>query len=217
MTRIIGGSAGGRRLSTPQGSRTRPTSDRVREALFSALEAELGSLAGLRVLDLYAGSGAVGLEAMSRGAGVATLVESDRRTARVARDNVATLGFGRAEVVGEPVERYLAGIPRAPYDVVFADPPYPMEAGEVVDALTLLVDQGWLAGGGVAVVERSARSVEPTWPGGLVRARAKEYGETVLWYLRAGPPHEGRRGADGGQAGSAAVRGERAHEQESER
>ena len=90
MTRIIGGDAGGRRLRTPTGAGTRPTSDRVREALFSAVDAALGSLHGLRFLDLYAGSGAVGLEARSRGAGVVTLVEQDRRTATVIRENVRT-------------------------------------------------------------------------------------------------------------------------------
>src|SRR5690349_24095434 len=101
MTRIIGGSAKGRRLQTPSGDATRPTSDRVREALFSTLESQLGSLTGLRVLDLYAGSAAVGLEAMSRGAGVVTAVESDRRTARLAHENAKSLGFHRCEVLAE--------------------------------------------------------------------------------------------------------------------
>ena len=107
MTRIIGGTAGGRRLKTPTGDATRPTSDRVREALFSTLESQLGSLTGLRFLDLYAGSGAVGLEAMSRGAGVVTAVESDRRTARLVKDNAETLGFRKVEVLALPVERAL--------------------------------------------------------------------------------------------------------------
>ena len=124
MTRIVAGSARGRRLRTPTGQRTRPTADRVREALFSALESALGSLEGLRVLDLYAGSGAVGLEAMSRGAGVATLVEGDRRTARLVQQNADDLGFRRAEVVAAPVEKAVALPPRAPYDVAFLDPPY---------------------------------------------------------------------------------------------
>ena len=185
MTRIIGGSAGGRRLKTPTGEATRPTSDRVREALFSTLEAQLGSLTGLRFLDLYAGSGGVGLEAMSRGAGVLTAVESDRRTARLVEGNASTLGFGHVEVVAQPVARALALHARAPYDVVFADPPYPVENADLERVLGLLVPQGWVATGAVVVVERSARSVEPAWPTGLVRTRTKEYGETVLWYLRA--------------------------------
>ena len=186
MTRIIGGSAGGRRLRTPAGEATRPTADRVREALFSTLESRLGSLTGLRFLDLYAGSGAVGLEAMSRGAGVVTSVESDRRTARMVQDNASKLGFPEVEVVSHPVARVLAHDPRAPYDVVFADPPYPLENAELEQVLALLVTHEWLATGAVLVVERSARSVEPAWPDGLVRERAKEYGETVLWYVRAG-------------------------------
>jgi 16S rRNA (guanine966-N2)-methyltransferase len=159
----------------------------VREALFSALEAQLGSLTGSRFLDLYAGSGAIGLEAVSRGAGVLTAVESNRRTARLVQDNAATLGFGNVEVIAQPVARVLALNPRAPYDVVFADPPYPMANEEVEEGLALLVGHGWLATGSVLVVERSARSVEPAWPAGLVRERERRYGETVLWYVRAVP------------------------------
>ena len=191
MIRIIGGTARGRRLKTPTGEATRPTSDRVREALFSALEAGLGSLTGLRVLDLYAGSGAIGLEAMSRGAGVVTAVESNRRTARLVEDNAATLGFRKVEVLVQPVARALAHPPRAPYDVVFLDPPYPVGNDEVERALALLVAHEWLAAGCVLVVERSARSVEPTWPAGLVRDRERTYGETVLWYVRADPAGSG--------------------------
>ena len=131
MTRIIGGTAGGRRIKAPAGESTRPTSDRVREALFSSLEASLGSLTGLRFLDLYAGSGAIGLEARSRGAGVVTCVEHDRRTAGLIRDNVRALGFGGVEVVAAAVDRALAQPPRAPYDVVFLDPPYPMPVADV--------------------------------------------------------------------------------------
>jgi 16S rRNA (guanine966-N2)-methyltransferase len=183
MTRIIGGDAGGRRLRTPSGDATRPTSDRVREALFSALEAELGSLHGLRFLDLYAGSGAVGLEAASRGATTVTAIESDRRTARLVEDNARAVGLA-VEVRAQPVASVLAGAPTAPYDVVFADPPYPMPGDEVAHALDLLVTHGWLQPGAAVVVERSARSVEPPWPTGLDLRRKKKYGETVLWYLR---------------------------------
>src|SRR3990170_2099724 len=127
MTRIIGGTAGGRRLETPRGQTTRPTSDRVREALFSAIEARTGSLDGLRFLDLYAGSGAVGLEAWSRGAGVVTLVEQDRRTANLIVGNARTLGFSRANVVAASVAGALQRPPAAPYDVAFLDPPYPVD------------------------------------------------------------------------------------------
>lgn len=183
MTRIISGSARGRRLRTPPGDGTRPTSDRVREALFSALESALGTLHGLRVLDLYAGTGAVGLEAISRGAATATLVESDRRTARLIGENAATLGFP-VEVVAQPVDRVLARPPRSPYDIVFADPPYPLPAEALDVTLGLLVGNGWMAEGGILVIERSARSVEPIWPAPLQVDRLKEYGETVLWFAR---------------------------------
>ena len=191
MTRIIAGSARGRRLKTPTGSATRPTSDRVREALFSTLESRLRDLAGLRVLDLYAGTGAVGLEALSRGAGLLTSVESDRRTARLVAQNAEALGFRRVEVVALPVARALATAPRAPYDLVFADPPYPLAEVELAQALALLVGQGWVGPDSLVVVERSARSPEPTWPAGLEQERSKDYGETVLWYVRASAGGDG--------------------------
>lgn len=185
MTRIIGGSAGGRRLSTPSGAMTRPTTDRVREALFSSIEAWCGSLQGLRFLDLYAGSGAVGLEAWSRGAGVVTLVESDRRTARLIEQNAKALGFLKAEVVTVPVAAVLTKSPPAPYDVVFMDPPYPLDEATVAEELALLSSREWLVPGAMVVVERSTRSPEPSWPEGIEAGRSKRYGETTLWYGHA--------------------------------
>jgi 16S rRNA (guanine966-N2)-methyltransferase len=188
MTRIIGGSAGGRRINTPRGINTRPTSDRVREALFSAVEAWCGSLAGLRVLDLYAGSGAVGLEARSRGAGVVTLVEHDRRTAALISENSRVLGFTqRLDVVTGPVASTLARSPFAPYDLVFLDPPYPMPAKDVDQDLVALVANGWLVPGALVVVERGTRGPDLAWPEGIVADRERKYGETVLWYGRAAP------------------------------
>ncbi len=187
MTRIIGGDAGGRRLRTPTGDATRPTSDRVREALFSSIEAWAGSLQGLRFLDLYAGSGAVGLEAWSRGAVAVTLVESDRRTADLVRSNARDLG---ADVAVDVVTGTVAAFLRHPsagddhaYDVVFCDPPYPLDSDAVAADLAALVP--WLAADALVVVERSARSPEPVWPDGLARERTKRYGETVLWYGHA--------------------------------
>jgi 16S rRNA (guanine966-N2)-methyltransferase len=185
VTRIIGGAAGGRRIQTPKGERTRPTSDRVREALFSALESWAGSLQGLRVLDLYAGSGAIGLEAWSRGAAAVTLVESDRRTAALVAANARELGFRDADVVPGSVATVLAGQPRpayGPYDVVFSDPPYPLDEEALAHDLALLAGNGWLAPGALVVVERARRSPEPTWPVGLTLLREKKYGETRLWY-----------------------------------
>lgn len=191
MTRIIGGTARGRRLQTPRGERTRPTSDRVREALFSSLESWCGSWHGLRLLDLYAGSGAVGLEAWSRGAQAVVLVEQDRRTAGVVLDNVRALEAERAvEVRTGTVRNVLAGGPPAGagsepagFDVVFADPPYPLSEADLAADLAAL--PAWLAPGALVVLERSRRSPEPTWPEGLRSQRSKRYGETTLWYGHA--------------------------------
>lgn len=185
MTRIIAGRAKGRRLETPRGDRTRPTSDRVREALFSAIESWAGTLQGLRVLDLYAGSGAIGLEAWSRGAEAVTLVESDRRTADLIRRNAGTVGCD-ADVRATAVASVLAAAPPAPYDVVFSDPPYPLLDTDVAGDLSLLVEHGWLATDAIVVVERGSRSPEPVWPPGIAplpgKRRMKKYGETTLWY-----------------------------------
>lgn len=185
MTRIIGGEAGGRRLRTLPGSTTRPTSDRVREALFSALEASLGEWTDVRVLDLYAGTGAVGLEALSRGAAAATFVEHDRRAAQVLRQNVASLALPGGEVVAGSVSR-VVGVPsRTPYDLVFADPPYPLAEDDLAGVLAALVAGDWLAPDAVVVVERSRRSPAPRLPAGITHVRRKDYGETSLWYGRA--------------------------------
>jgi 16S rRNA (guanine966-N2)-methyltransferase len=192
MTRIIGGSAGGRRLVTPRGQHTRPTSDRVREALFSAVESWCGgSLSGLRFLDLYAGSGAVGLEARSRGAGVVTLVEQDKRTAALIAQNVKALGFNHVEVLNAGVATTLLRTPVAPYDVVFLDPPYPTPSAEVEAALGALVDHGWLTPEALVVVERSSRGELPAWPAGLEAGKDRRYGETLLRYGHAGRPDVG--------------------------
>lgn len=185
MTRIIGGTAGGRRIKTPSGDSTRPTSDRVREALFSAVDAAVGSINGLRFLDVYAGSGAVGLEARSRGAGVVTLVEHDRRTSALIRENAKSLGFTGVDVVASTATRALAHPPRAPYDVVFLDPPYAVPVDDVVEALGALRDHDWLTRDALVVVERSSRGPDLVWPAGFVADRTRKYGETTLWYGRA--------------------------------
>lgn len=185
MTRIVAGAAGGRRLSVPPGNRTRPTSDRVREALFSSLAAAFGGgLGGLRVLDLYAGSGALGLEALSRGAQHCLLVESDARAAAVIRANVKAVGLPGAVVAAAPVERLLAAPPDAPYDLVLADPPYAMVDAELSGVLVSLT-AGWLAPDALVVVERDRRSAPVTWPDDIAGERERRYGETVLWYGRA--------------------------------
>jgi 16S rRNA (guanine966-N2)-methyltransferase len=184
MSRIVAGVLGGRRLATPPGRATRPTSDRVREALFSTL-ATLLDLDGARVADLYAGSGAVGLEAASRGASHVLLVESDPRAARIARDNVSALGVGdRVRVSQATVRQALAVRPEAPYDLIFADPPYGVPGAEVDAMLTELVRGDWLAEGAVVVVERSGRDPGVAWVPGITAERGRRYGDTMLWYGR---------------------------------
>lgn len=184
MTRIVAGSAGGRTLQVPPRG-TRPTSERVREALFSRLE-HLGAVEGAHVLDLYAGSGALGLEAASRGAASVTLVESARDAAEVCRRNAAALGLARhVTVVGDRAERFIGRIPPTPWRLVLADPPY--DVGEEALAAVLAGLVGRLDDGAVVVVERSTRSAEPGWSAGLVRFDERRYGETRIWFAEPNP------------------------------
>lgn len=186
MTRVIAGAAGGRRLAVPPGNGTRPTSDRAREGLFSTWESLLGTLVGVRVADLYAGSGAVGLEALSRGASHALLVEADTRAARTVRENVRTLALLGAEVRTGRAEQIVQGPPPAdPYDVVFLDPPYAVTDDDLREILLTLRSEGWLAEDALVTVERSTRGGEFAWPEGIEPLRARRYGEGTLWYGRA--------------------------------
>jgi 16S rRNA (guanine966-N2)-methyltransferase len=152
----------------------------VREALFGSLDAR-GAVRGARVLDLFAGSGALGLEAASRGAAEVVLVDASRSAATVARRNVAAIGLPRVAVVLSSVERYLAGRPSAPMHLVLVDPPYGIGEDIVATVLRGLVSGDWLAGDALVVIERSSRSLEPRWPDGLERANVRRYGETTLW------------------------------------
>ena len=187
---MIAGAVGGRRLAVPAGRDTRPTSDRAREGLFATISSMVGSLTGKRVLDLYAGSGAVGLEALSRGAEHLLLVESAAPALRVIRANVAALGLPGVVVAADRVERLLtrgpAGDPPQRYDIVFADPPYAMADADVVKMLTALAGHGWLAEGALVVVERATRSGPLAWPDGYLPDRARRYGEATFWYGLAG-------------------------------
>ena len=179
MTRIISGRAGGQRLHTPAGSGTRPTSDRVREALFSRLD-HLDVLAGAAVLDLYAGSGALGLEAASRGATSVLLVESDRAAAAVARRNAALTGIPGVSVRGATVERTLAAPPPAPFDLVFLDPPYDLAPAEFDAILDALAAPGWLSAGATVVVEARTGTPAPTLPVGWEARWERAYGDTLV-------------------------------------
>jgi 16S rRNA (guanine966-N2)-methyltransferase len=181
--RIVGGTARGRRLAAPA-TGTRPTSDRTREALFNTLASAM-QLDGAQVLDLYAGTGAVGLEALSRGASEAVLVEKSRAALAVLRRNVATVGLPGARVVARPVSAYLAEAPDDPFDVVFADPPYGVADSTVYGVIALLVTGEWLASDAFVVIERSAHGAPSGWADDLLTPFAeRRYGDSVLWYGR---------------------------------
>jgi 16S rRNA (guanine966-N2)-methyltransferase len=184
VSRIISGAAGGTPLQAVPGSLTRPTTDRVKEALFSRLEA-FDVISGARVLDLYAGSGSLGVESGSRGAQTVDLVESDAKASAVCQRNAdlinGVLGRKAVTVHRSKVEPFLErAAASAAWDLVFLDPPYPLE--EVALAAVLEKLAGHLAPAAVVVVERSSRSPEPGWPGGLARFAEKKYGETRLWF-----------------------------------
>lgn len=190
MTRIIAGFAGSLTLKVPK-SGTRPTGDRVREAIFSALEAR-DALAGARVLDLYAGSGALGLEAASRGARAVTLVEKNPAASALCRKNAAAISAAapRAaapaiQVTGQSVQAFLTAA-RSSFDLVFLDPPYALGEAELSNNLAALAPR--LEANALVVVERSSRSPEPGWPTGLSLVRRKDYGETALWYASFAAP-----------------------------
>lgn len=186
MTRIISGAAGSRRLEVPK-SGTRPTSDRVREAVFSTLDS-WDFVDGVHVLDLYAGSGALALEAVSRGAASATLVERHAGAAQVASRNarVVASAFPQSaapeiSVVRQSVQSFLeAQAPEPRWDVALIDPPYELGEGELSANLEALVPL--LTENAAVLVERSGRSPAPAWPRGLEAIREKRYGETVLWW-----------------------------------
>ncbi|MEU6878248.1 16S rRNA (guanine(966)-N(2))-methyltransferase RsmD [Streptomyces sp. NPDC046712] len=194
MTRVIAGTAGGRRLAVPPGTGTRPTSDRAREGLFSTWESLLGTLDGTRVADLYAGSGAVGLEALSRGASHALLVEADARAAKTVRENVRALGLPGAEVRTGKAEQIVTGpAPAAPYDLVFLDPPYAVSDDDLREILLTLRSGGWIGEDALVTVERSTRGGEFGWPAGFEPLRARRYGEGTFWYGRAASTCEDAR------------------------
>lgn len=194
MTRVIAGAAGGRRLAVPPGNGTRPTSDRAREGLFSTWQSLLGGpLDGERVLDLYAGSGAVGLEALSRGAGHTLLVEADARAARTIRENVKALGLPGAEVRAGKARQVVQEEPAAPYDLAFLDPPYAVSDDDLREILLTLRSGGWLAADALVTVERSTRGGEFPWPDGFAALRARRYGEGTFWYGRAASTCEDAR------------------------
>jgi 16S rRNA (guanine966-N2)-methyltransferase len=182
--RVIAGSARGRRLTVPPGDDVRPTKDMVREAVFSALQARR-TVANAAVLDLYAGSGALGIEALSRGARHATFVESDPAATHAIEENLSRLGFiDVARVVRRRVAHALqAPVPNgAPFDLVFADPPYHLGDHDVAALLVALTEGEWLAPDGLVILERPSGAVAIP-PPGLEATWERTFGDTLVVFL----------------------------------
>jgi 16S rRNA (guanine966-N2)-methyltransferase len=183
--RVVAGAARGRQLRSPEGRAIRPTSDRAREGIFNSL-LSITDLEGATVLDLFAGTGAVGLEALSRGAASVTFVESDRSASEVIRRNIETVGLPGATVARKPAATYLVGSGTdVPFDLVFADPPYAYRDDHLAALLVSLTEPGWLADEAMVVIERSAKGAAPDWPDGIALVTQRRYGEGLLWYGRA--------------------------------
>jgi 16S rRNA (guanine966-N2)-methyltransferase len=185
--RIIGGKFRGRAIEAPKGLVARPTADRTREALFNILNARSDvDFNEARVIDLFAGSGALGLEAMSRGAQWCQFVETDAGARGAIRDNIEALSLFGVTRIHRRSATDLGALPASagpPFTLAFLDPPYGKDL--CAPALASLQDGGWLAPGAVVVIERSSRSPEPAWVQGVTGERGRRYGETTLWYGRA--------------------------------
>jgi 16S rRNA (guanine966-N2)-methyltransferase len=172
--RIVGGSLGGRVLRAPRGAATRPTSEKVREALFQIL----GSMEGVRVLDLFAGSGALGIEALSRGAAHATFVDSGKQAREAVKANLDELGIrDRAEIIAADAVAFVARPVEQPWRLVFVDPPY---ASELATRTVLALPRASLDDGAVIVIEHDRRNAPPEALGSLLRTDQRRYGDTLL-------------------------------------
>ena len=187
--RIIAGSAKGRRLLSPEGTSARPTSDRAREALFSSLESEYGDLRGIRFLDLFAGSGAVSAEAISRGARACVAVESDRAALAIARSNIEMAqSLSDAEevmVIDSDVESFSSRISN-PYDVIFMDPPYAYPDEDLRDLLVRLLSSGAIVQQSLIVIERASRTDSFPWPDEMHEVKVRKYGNAAIFYGELG-------------------------------
>lgn len=183
--RIIAGLGKGRNLISPKGA-TRPTSDRAKEALFSTLESEFGTLNDLYFLDLYCGSGAVGVEALSRGAAVVHSVDKEESATSIARQNFEMLekipGVGVASVFTMNVIRYLETIPNIAFDIIFIDPPYDVKNENIEKVLGEITARDLLKSGGIVAVERETKMARFSWPQGLAPLKEREYGIATIYY-----------------------------------
>jgi 16S rRNA (guanine966-N2)-methyltransferase len=183
MMRIIGGSAKGKNLFSPS-EKTRPTSDRAREGLFSSLESEFGSMADLNFLDLFSGSGAVGVEALSRGAAFVLSVEQHQSTAELAEKNFKLVNGapGTYQVISQDAEKFLSNPSKTQFDIIFLDPPYEISNSEIEKLLGAIAEHNFLKRNGVIAVERESRSKEFNWPAPLAGSKVRAYGQGSIYY-----------------------------------
>lgn len=176
--RITGGTGRGRRLKVPAGSGVRPTSDKVKQALFNIIA---GRIEGASLLDLFAGAGGIGIEALSRGARTVVFVDDSRESLRIIRSNVEQAGFAdRAQIVFSRAESFL-NKPSGPYDIIFLDPPYAMELAPLLDQIA---NSGLLKPGGDVVAEHFKKQPSPPHAGTLSLLREARYGDTILSFYR---------------------------------
>jgi 16S rRNA (guanine966-N2)-methyltransferase len=188
--RIIAGVARGRTLGSVAGA-TRPTSDRAREGLFSSLLSEFGSFEGLHVLDLFGGSGAIGLESLSRGATLVHVVEKDDEAQKTIENNYELVKksnpSGKLQLFGMSAERFLKDVPKTKYHLVYIDPPYDFSNQAVEDVLSALYDGEFLSGDAFIAVERTARGAQFIWPDAYTPARERNYGQATIYYANYQP------------------------------
>ena len=183
--RIIAGIGKGRKLFSPP-SITRPTSDRAREGLFSSLISTFGTLEGLHFLDLFAGSGAVGVEALSRGAALVEAVESNSESADVCEENFALLssltGVGKFKVHNKTVFEFLNHTASNPYEIIYIDPPYEVANSEIEKILKKIISLNLLSKFGVIAIERDGKVKAFTWPPSLTELKVRSYGAGSIHY-----------------------------------
>ena len=183
--RIIAGVAKGRSLSSVAGA-TRPTSDRAREAIFSTLTSEFGDFLGLQILDLFAGSGAMGLEALSRGASLVHCVEKDDAAAKTISTNASLVQ--KAQPVGvfhlfhTSAQKFVEGTPQNQYHFIYIDPPYDFSDSEISTILEKLHTNNFFKDGAVIAIERASKTAQPVWPQGYEPSRTKVYGQASIYY-----------------------------------
>ena len=183
MLRIIAGVAKGKNLFSPS-DKTRPTSDRAREGLFSSLESEFGSMNDIDFLDLYSGSGAVGVEALSRGAAHVVSVEQHANTAAIAYKNfdLVSGASGTFEVLSQDTEKFLSNPTPFPYDIIFMDPPYEVPNSQIEKLLNFIAINKFLKPHGVIAIERESRGKEFTWPAPFTMSKVRAYGQGSIYY-----------------------------------